>query len=80
MRTSEDAAQSGLYASGCCGQELVFCKGDTLWHCPRCHHVCEWQLIEIAIPLHEFERLLAIETEASPLRSDAVTLSRICDG
>ena len=45
MKTSEDAKKSGLYESECCGQELIFLKGDTMWRCPRCQGLCQWELI-----------------------------------
>ena len=47
MKTSEDAKKSGLYESECCSQQLIFLNGDTLWRCPRCHGLCQWELIEI---------------------------------
>jgi hypothetical protein len=49
MKTSEDARRSGQYASECCGEKLVFGKGETFWRCPRCQHLCEWELL-IAYP------------------------------
>ena len=57
MRTSEDAIRSGLYASECCGEELVFYKHDTFWRCPQCHNLCEWELIEGALSPDELESL-----------------------
>jgi ribosomal protein L37AE/L43A len=57
MKTSEDASRSGLYASECCGAELVFYKGDTLWRCPICHHLCNWELMEGAFTPDEIEAI-----------------------
>ena len=51
MRTSEDARQSALYASSCCGEETFFGEGDTLTRCPRCQQLCEWELL---FPLAHF--------------------------
>jgi hypothetical protein len=48
MKTSEEARRSGLYASACCGEELLFGKGDTLWRCPQCQHLCDWELVKVA--------------------------------
>ena len=45
MKTSEDAKKSGVYESECCSQELIFLTGDTLWRCPRCHGLCQWELV-----------------------------------
>ena len=55
MRTSEDVRDSGLYVSECCGEELVFIKGDTLWRCPRCQHLCEWELLKSAVSPRELQ-------------------------
>jgi len=60
MKTSEEARRSGLYASECCGEELLFGKGDTLWRCPQCQHLCDWELVKIAASggdLENVERL-----------------------
>jgi hypothetical protein len=61
MRTSEDVGRSGLYASECCGEELAFYKHDTFWRCPRCHSLCEWELIEGALSSDELESLEVAE-------------------
>ena len=61
MRTSEDAVRSGLYASECCGAELVFYQHDTFWRCPQCHNLCEWELIERALSPEELESLHVAE-------------------
>jgi hypothetical protein len=45
VKTSEDARQSGLYASSCCGEETFFGEGDTLPRCPLCWQLCEWDLV-----------------------------------
>ena len=44
MRTSEDVHELGLYTNDCCSEELIFDEGDTFWRCPRCHHLCCWEL------------------------------------
>jgi hypothetical protein len=46
MKTSENAPELGLYTSECCNVELIFDKGDTLCRCPRCEHLCRWDLQE----------------------------------
>jgi len=56
MRTSEDAPQLGLYASECCLEELIYCEGDTFWRCPRCHGLCEWELLETVVSPERLER------------------------
>jgi hypothetical protein len=42
--TCEDVRELGLYATDCCGEELIFDKGDTFWRCPACRHLCTWDL------------------------------------
>jgi hypothetical protein len=65
MRTSEEAHQSGLYASGCCGEELLFGKGDTLWRCPQCQRLCEWELVKIAVFTRDLENLERLRSESA---------------
>ena len=57
MRTSEEARQSGLYASDCCAVELIFTPGDTFWRCPHCQRLCDWELLEVAVSVHDLESL-----------------------
>ena len=45
MRTSQDAPESGLYASECCSIEVTFLQNDTLSRCPRCQSLCNWDLV-----------------------------------
>jgi pyruvate-formate lyase-activating enzyme len=68
MRTSEDARRSGLYASDCCGEELVFYKHDTFWRCPRCHNLCEWELVEGALSPDELESVQEAEPALASVR------------
>ena len=44
MKTSDDVSELGLYTNDCCGEELIFDTGDTFWRCPRCQHLCLWEL------------------------------------
>ncbi len=55
MKTSQIAPELGLYASGCCNVELIFDKGDTFCRCPRCEHLCEWDLLESLVMPEEIE-------------------------
>jgi len=45
MKTSQNVFELGLYASECCGEELIFDTGDTFWRCPQCQHLCDWELV-----------------------------------
>ena len=57
MRTSEEARQSGLYAADCSAVELIFTSGDTFWRCPQCQRLCDWELLEVAVSVHDLESL-----------------------
>jgi hypothetical protein len=57
MRTSENVRELGLYASSCCGEELIFDKGDCFMRCPKCERLCEWELLEVLVPYEQFESL-----------------------
>jgi hypothetical protein len=49
MKTYSRANELGLYASECCGEELIFDTHDTFCGCPRCAQPCEWRLIETLV-------------------------------
>ena len=55
MRTSDVAPELGLYASECCNVELIFDKGDTFCRCPKCEHLCGWDLLENLVMAEEIE-------------------------
>ena len=59
MKTSEDVHELGLYVNDCCGEELIFDDGDTFWRCPRCQHLCRWELESKITSDAEFERAVA---------------------
>jgi hypothetical protein len=48
MKTSETATELGVYASECCGEELIFDDGDTFSRCMKCNRLCEWEMIDVA--------------------------------
>ena len=56
MKTSDQAGELGLYASDCCGEELIFDDGDTFFRCPSCHKLCEWEFVETVVSYEAFER------------------------
>jgi hypothetical protein len=49
MRTSQDAPQSGIYATECCSVEATFLQNDTLTRCPRCEALCNWDFVESTV-------------------------------
>jgi hypothetical protein len=61
MKTSDRANELGLYASQCCGEELIFDGYDTFCACPRCAQPCSWTLMETLVScelLREYENTL----------------------
>ena len=57
MKTSETVVDLGLYASDCCGEELIFDIGDTFYRCPKCQGLCEWELVEEIVPLDQLDTI-----------------------
>jgi len=49
MKTSQDAPVSGVYVSECCDVQLMFSKGNTLWRCPECERLCNWDLMTTTV-------------------------------
>ncbi len=54
-RTGDNAEELGLYATECCGVEMIFNDGDTFCRCPKCSALCEWDIVEIVIPWTDLE-------------------------
>ena len=54
-RTGDTAEELGLYATDCCGVEMLFNDGDTFCRCPKCSALCEWEIVEIVIPWTDLE-------------------------
>ena len=48
MKTGENVFETGLYASDCCLQEILFEAGDSFSRCPRCASLSIWETVEIA--------------------------------
>jgi hypothetical protein len=56
MKTSENALELGLYASGCCNSELIFAQGDCMSRCPSCERLCKWELSENLVSWLDLEQ------------------------
>jgi hypothetical protein len=56
MRTGENVSELGLYASICCGHDWIFDKQDVFYRCPKCEHLCEWELTERVIDWNQLQR------------------------
>jgi hypothetical protein len=46
----------------------VFYKHDTFWRCPRCHNLCEWELVEGALSPDELESVQEAEPVLASVR------------
>jgi hypothetical protein len=57
MKTSDDVRELALYASGCCGEEMIFDKNDCFSRCPRCQRLCEWEIVENLVPWDQLEEV-----------------------
>jgi hypothetical protein len=55
MKTGERVTDLALYVSECCGEELIFDRGDSFVRCPQCSSLCVWELEEEIISHDEFE-------------------------
>jgi hypothetical protein len=60
MKTGETVRDLGLYASACCGMELIFDAGDTFVRCPECNRLCGWNLEEELVTQEELEHLYSV--------------------
>jgi hypothetical protein len=57
MKTAEPVRQTGLYASACCKDELLFCVSDRFCRCPKCNSLCFWEIIEEVVSWQEIDDL-----------------------
>jgi len=57
MKTTQTVQELGLYASACCGQELIFYRNDHFTRCPNCNQLCDWEFAETVIPWNEVGKL-----------------------
>jgi len=55
MKTSQDAPVSGVYVSDCCDVQLMFSEGNTLWRCPKCERLCNWDLMTTTMIANRLE-------------------------
>jgi hypothetical protein len=57
MKTKDNVNVLGLYATDCCGEELIFDVQEQLSQCPSCDKGCSWNFVERVIPWQELEGL-----------------------
>jgi hypothetical protein len=49
MKTGQDVIESGLYASDCCGEEVMLEKDATFPRCMICKGLSHWDLVDLPI-------------------------------
>jgi hypothetical protein len=57
MKTAESVRQLALYASACCGDEVLFFINDQFSRCPKCERLCFWKLVEEVVSWQDLELL-----------------------
>jgi hypothetical protein len=46
MKTGQDVHESGLYASDCCGEELILEKDASFPRCMICKGLSTWEMVD----------------------------------
>jgi hypothetical protein len=49
MKTGQDVIQTGLYASECCGEEVMLEKDASFPRCMKCQSLSVWELVDIPL-------------------------------
>jgi hypothetical protein len=57
MKTTDKVPKLALYASDCCGDEVVFDVREHFCRCPKCNQLCRWELVERVFSWQEMEEL-----------------------
>jgi len=47
MKTGQDVKEPGLYASDCCGEEVMLEKDASFPRCLHCLALSQWELVDI---------------------------------
>jgi hypothetical protein len=47
MKTGQDVLESGLYASECCGEEILLEKDTCFPRCSRCKGLSLWEMVDL---------------------------------
>jgi hypothetical protein len=55
-RTGDTATELGLYATECCGIELLFEIDDTFCRCPKCSAISKWEMVDVVVPWTALEQ------------------------
>ena len=57
MKTGDTVTDLGLYTTECCSEEVIFDTGNVFGRCPRCMHLCTWEMEEEIMAMDEFDHL-----------------------
>jgi hypothetical protein len=49
MKTGQDVNQTGLYASECCGEEIMLERDATFPRCEKCKGLSTWELVDLPL-------------------------------
>ena len=47
MKTGQDVVVTGLYASDCCGEEVLLEKDASFPRCVKCESLSTWELVDL---------------------------------
>jgi hypothetical protein len=47
MKTGEDVKETTLYASECCGEEVILEKDASFPRCRKCQGLSHWEIVDI---------------------------------
>jgi hypothetical protein len=47
MKTGQDVAKTGMYASDCCGEEQILQKDASFPRCSKCHGLAKWETVDL---------------------------------
>jgi len=49
MKTGLDVIEAGLYASECCGEEVMLEEDATFPRCMKCKGLSTWELVDVPV-------------------------------
>jgi hypothetical protein len=47
MKTGQDVIETGIYASDCCGEEVMLEKDASFPRCRKCQALSTWEVVDI---------------------------------
>ena len=47
MKTGQDVIETGLYASDCCGEEVMLEKDASFPRCSKCNGLSTWEAVDL---------------------------------